>query len=501
MSFGAVTFAIVVLDDDPIESKMTWAPKFYIPEIVVEKNGEWKKEFYIPKIQFEHIRKVRIYSVIFTPCNYVTYELNGYVVGRNHATGDLWDPIYRGLEKYLKPGLNTLRLFSDDSREEQTAEKSIIKHLQLEYNVELPESQEGKWIPGLVHIHSTFSDGSDSIICLIEKAQAKGLQFIIFTDHLEQLENKEKGKREQIARKTGKYDPPEYGIENYVNQIMREDAPGYFSSIVGVEIMENHKIDSKAKTSHTLAIANTISASNRKQNLSPKLDELFQYQFKESGQQALLNALFEGGYVSIAAHPCYPDYPYDQSGVDKLRGIDCFSVGSIDKEDYLREELEFILSRIRAKKSVFVTSCSDYHGFLSAYSAPSLDRITWVCLDSEYNNRSTILQAFETGKTYAANQGAEITEMSETPGDFMPKKVKEVVLNFKVKLPGRKRHLASLYRDGDPTPISSQEIKDGEWFRYTDENVSHGIHRYIFNVPDLLITSPIALRVKKAEEN
>ena len=67
-------------------------------------------------------------------------------------------------------------------------------------------SVQADWYPGIIHAHSTFSDGTRNPESLIEKAKKSSALFLIPTDHYEQI-GKEKKFGGTIA--------DDFGFDNY----------------------------------------------------------------------------------------------------------------------------------------------------------------------------------------------------------------------------------------------------------------------------------------------
>ncbi len=102
------------------------------------------------------------------------YRLNEY--GLHHANGEpvpitSEEDIYRTLGlRWMPPEMR------EDRGEIETAERG-----------ELPNLVEMTDIKGDLHVHSTWSDGAESILAMAHAAKARGYQYIAITDHSQSL--------------------------------------------------------------------------------------------------------------------------------------------------------------------------------------------------------------------------------------------------------------------------------------------------------------------------
>src|SRR5438105_13441768 len=102
------------------------------------------------------------------------YRLNVY--GLHHANGD---PVPIASEEDIYRTLG-LRWMPPEMREDR-GELEAAERGKLPVLVELDD------IKGDLHVHSTWSDGTESILAMAQAAKARGYQYIAITDHSQSL--------------------------------------------------------------------------------------------------------------------------------------------------------------------------------------------------------------------------------------------------------------------------------------------------------------------------
>ncbi len=145
-------------------------------------------------------------------------------------------------------------------------------------------AETGTWVPGLVHVHTPFSDGTLTPALLAKALQLAGIRFVIVTDHYEQIGNPTKittplsvllGVPQLLALKNP------IGYEVYYDTITGLSTAD-FLAIPGAEFGTKWQLtigqNTYNHTSHTLALMGLARERN---------ETLFGY-CEQSGQQANL---------------------------------------------------------------------------------------------------------------------------------------------------------------------------------------------------------------------
>ncbi len=135
-----------------------------------------------------------------------------------------------------------------------------------------PEERAGTELIGVIHVHSTHSDGGGSFAAIAGKASLAGLDFVVMTDHGSPTRPEEK--------------PP--------------DSPLF---IIGSEVSTD--------AGHMLAIGNTPPA----------------YEFSPVPDQAVEDIASEGGF-SVIAHPFHMKTPWEQWPLPPADGMEVINADS-----------------------------------------------------------------------------------------------------------------------------------------------------------------------------
>lgn len=354
-----------------------------------------------------------------------------------------------------------------------------------------------EWYPGIIHAHSTFSDGDRSPKLLVNRTKGVGEFarkagrpcFLIVTDHYEQIDN----------------------FDNYQDRFSKLASPD-FVIIAGAEITTYWSINAN---SHLLAIGNMESWG---QEIFQEISKLQMRKDKET-QQELIKFLSSKGLLSVAAHPNLVtlaqfyrpweigNFQFDPGNVKELSGIEFFNDGS---EGYPRT-LNFYLTQLRLGNTLFVTSGCDSHIVAELGDDDRWKRKTWVF--SEKLEVKSLLEAMAAGHTYAANYGASFEKLNHIPG-FQVQEVDRARFAFGVVFERKtsNRKTVRIYRDGDLVPESVQTLPeypkgmtklekklfkfDRIDYAWEDKGVEVGEHSYVIEVEGVLITSPIRLKIK-----
>ena len=315
-------------------------------------------------------------------------------------------------------------------------------------------SVQADWYPGIIHAHSTFSDGTRNPESLIEKAKKSSALFLIPTDHYEQI-GKEKKFGGTIA--------DDFGFDNYRKRFTTTD----LVVISGAEV---------TKTSHTLAIGDI------------KYDGIL---MNAKTQQEVIGRIKELGWLSVAAHPGSKKYPYDTNAADGICGIEFFNDGS---EEGYKKTRDLYLSLLKQGKDVFVTAGCDSHYPIDPQDSARWQRKTWVFCDKL--DKTSIFEAFARSQTYASSNNIKLENFDYIPG-FLIKRINYPEFAFTVSFEKKtsSSKVVKIYRDGELVSDSAREYPKGlEKIDYSwQDQVLLGEHRYVIEVEGVLITSPIRL--------
>lgn len=319
---------------------------------------------------------------------------------------------------------------------------------------------DAKWYPGIVHIHSTFSDGARTPQMLKIAAFGLGYKFMIVTDHLEQIPKK---------KKIGDLIGDDYGFAKYISQFL---ATKPILCLPGAEL-------TSTESSHILAIA--------------QADVISRVQM-ESDQQSIITKLDNMGVSPIAAHPNIKKYKFDQTKAQKLRGIEFFNEGSASYQ----KTLSWYLELTSQGENLFVTAGCDSHTADEPLDALRWLRQTMVWSDEELT-LAGLYDAFSRCQTYAANNGAYFKSSS-----YLPQRSYQKVDRPKFVLDiAFARNVATskpihIYRDGKAVSEAAKIFPAGRKnyrYEWEDKDASSGKHAYIIEVEGCLVTSPIKLDV------
>ena len=317
-----------------------------------------------------------------------------------------------------------------------------------------------KWYSGIIHCHSTFSDGTRNPEAVIEKAIKAIVDFLCQTDHYEQID-KEKKIGSKIA--------DDYGFDNYQKRFNSSR----LVVLLGAEV---------TLSSHTLAIGDI------------KKDDIL---MNAKTQQEVIKRIRELGWLSIAAHPSSKKYLYDVNAADGINGIEFFND---DTNGGYAKTRDFYLSMLKKGENVFVTAGCDSHYQADPKDSARWKRITWV--ESEKLDKDSIFNALSKGRTYAINAGLSVKPFQDAgfyqPGfEYQevarPKFGCSFIFEKKTKING-----VNIYCDEDL--IDKIEYKNSQKqydFIWEDNKTPAGDHQYIIEIENYFITSPIRLKVKR----
>ncbi len=344
------------------------------------------------------------------------------------------------------------------------------------------------WIPGIIHCHSTFSDGSQTIAELCAKAKLLGMHFLAITDHYEQIITSEKLPA-KYGFLTGK--KPCVGWTNYSSAICAEadfnrtSAESGFAPMYGFEVETWWQPEPNTKDhSHVLALGSAEG-------------NVWYIDLRERhyGTQAEVVARLKArGCYPIAAHPELIKGPYaweqlryrfDHRFAEAYESICGVEFWNSSEPEQDQSTLDWYLSMMAQHRPVFVTSGCDYHGYL--IDEDTWEHVTWLLPTPPHDGaKMPELQGLVDCHSYAANRGAKIDAASFMPGSYIPQPASRPVhIAFVCDNTGGET--GYLYRDGQL--VATGEASNFAW----DDSSARGVCWYNFWVPGRLITAPIVI--------
>lgn len=360
-----------------------------------------------------------------------------------------------------------------------------------------------EWYHGVVHLHTSYSDGGYVPAKLVEvlKARPERLRFAILTDHYDQIDSSDKQATpysEMLPRLVGPASSdcePRTGFGSYDNEAAKLTHDGEFVVIAGVEIGTRWKPgDNTEASSHTLALG--VLTELDSQPMDGYYDEM-------DGQQDVISMIRYWGMLPVAAHPSMTrrnekpirlDYRFDkrpsgQGHEVKYKGLAGVELMNSLSAEQFEEDLGFYLRLIREAYRPFVTAGSDYHYPLSGDDP--LGRITGVYADAL--TADGLLKAMADGRTYAAQHGARLVSMSPMPGEHVRADAVTIRARVEFPKPTGSPKTFTVYRDGIEAP-GSRQTKPGAVaaydYEWADPEASGTVHAYVLRVGEVLVTSP-----------
>jgi hypothetical protein len=328
-----------------------------------------------------------------------------------------------------------------------------------------------KWYPGIVHVHSTYSDGDRTPAMLKNAAAAIKCSFLIVTDHFEQIPN---------DKKLSGLVTDDFGFDKYIKDFLVEDP---LICIPGFEI-------SSKEGSHILTILD-----------SKRISKLDLTDTQENLLKKLTTKMDQKG-LPIAAHPGVGQgFLKDQT--EGLKGIEFYNENAKDYKETLKWYLSLIAKgNYPNGQYPFVTAGCDSHSSVEPTDLSRWQRLTVVWIDGDLT-RANILTAFYKGQTYAANYGAYIKASNYLPGDIYTEvDVPEFHLEINFALPTKSKKTIRIYRQGELVPdsvVTFEKNITGFTYDWQDGQVkgnSDKTYAYVIEVENCLITSPIFLYIR-----
>jgi len=376
----------------------------------------------------------------------------------------------------------------------------------------------GQWYPGIVHLHTQYSDGmkTPAELAVLVKAQlAKcrldGKGFMIVTDHYDQIGRCHKQLTPwslsqwlvaDAAYPLGPDGP--YGFEKYYRDVNSLCRDGQFAALAGAELVATWNPEpGNTAESHTLAVPLWES----------EMDPLTKLcQNSRDRQQEMIWEINDLQMLSIAAHPSYllrsakpkrVDYRYDirpsdqvDSGLTNYRGLGGVEFWNVAAADQLQSDLDFYLRLLKEQHGCATAiSGSNYHGILPS-EEPRLNRVTWVYAEGV----NGILEALEDGHTYASRFGVRLTELEPVPGVMADVDVAVLKASLDFASTNSTPKRMRIYRDGQlvheevvPAQVSTYSLGGGKG--WSDDAAKPGEHWYVIELENVLVTSPLHVYV------
>lgn len=369
-----------------------------------------------------------------------------------------------------------------------------------------------EWCAGVIHLHTTFSDGPapaklrDVVRHNLDAFAAGRRSFMIVTDHFETIAG-------TVRERGTRYSP-------YRRVLRALSVPGEFVAMPCLELASQWSPPGQDTTasSHLLALGklphNYMDLAAEYDGRAPSLSLLPDH------QRQMIDAVRRLGMLPVAAHPSQyyraeihisrsyvreADYRFDQrpESCAGLAGIEVWNEMVCSQSE---EDIAFYLRLVAAGRPVFVTTGADYHGGTAAMPVTeipqreilkSLQRFTWVYADSL--DEDGITAALAAGRTYAARFGARFDAVDPAPGAHVTslRPALSATVAFPKETSAPKEFL--VYRDGVLVEGSRQVGERGRRsyaFQWTDADARSGEeHSYVLRVGEVLLTSPIYIRV------
>lgn len=341
-----------------------------------------------------------------------------------------------------------------------------------------------EWYPGIIHCHTTFSDGAESVDAVTELMRTElaqyrenGRGFLIVTDHFESLIPK-----------------GEAVFHDYVAAVHSASRPE-FLTMAGLEIEALWTPEKDVVGhSHTVTIGDLPADAAA---LSAVWQRLVAAKTPPTGgptQQEITTAIRDIGMVPVAAHPfqvltnvnCH-DF---STGTEGLRGMEMWYA---TLPNLTEQGIDFYIQRVAAGEPAMVTSSCDYHKRIQVYLG-SLRLVTWVY--AEELTPAGIQSAVEAGRTYAVSGGASFIELSPVPGESAAERTRTLTATARTPQvePPDAPVTFTLYHDG--AVVDQKQVPWQEQLTYTytcPAGEGDEAQWYVLRVGDNIITSPIAL--------
>ncbi|MFA6423194.1 MAG: hypothetical protein WCW17_01950 [Patescibacteria group bacterium] len=376
--------------------------------------------------------------------------------------------------------------------------------------------KKAAWYRGILHLHTTFSDGSDNIPQRVLMAKSSGCQYAFISDHYNQINSvhKEPAERFHITNPRGL----DKGFADYIRNCQEQTTSG-FVAIPAAELSSpwNAEFDTE-DSAHTLALGPII-----QDEILDKLDG------QKNSQSKVLSRIREVGMFPVAAHPrlissfygkAQKHFRYDLSTpryYKGTRGIGFFNQSYKEDLDTLDWYCKLIQAALKEECDFPVAvSENDSHGLDKAIAVVSKDLAENLQLDDKERwthitfamtkglSSKGILDAYEDGQTYATRGYACLTSMNQFPSGASQYAVEKPSFRFTlafirykngkpepIKVPTEIK--ITMYRDGEIVKESIKKYKKGtskcQYFWSEPKDITTR-HAYFLFVDNFLVTSP-----------
>jgi hypothetical protein len=391
--------------------------------------------------------------------------------------------------------------------------------------------KRGGWAKGLVHFHTDFSDGRASIKRAAEIAVKRGYDFLVITDHLQDLKLKTKRR-----------------FEDYVAECDAVSESGDILVLPGGEFEDKWQDGIDKSEGHTLTLSVRPLVDNGELLNADPMAKPYAHWADSAGSiggtlaiqeklrsydlPILASHQFQHSLVSYEEETENPDFRYDLRHINSIRALDFFYSGLVDvahEVDDFALYLQLLTKGLEPPPCVYA-SC-DYHigpevwfqdedeGLvqwtrtiaslavalakrnvpigpgvtIQAYAAPEqLGHATYVWLGAAPLTEANILQAFRQGRTFVTRGEAEVEELSPPPGtDQIYEGYPAFRLRMSKSYESPRPRVVFILRDGKVVHRQAFHPRVQLDFSWPDWEPGPGRHHYILYVPTKLITSPI----------
>lgn len=392
-------------------------------------------------------------------------------------------------------------------------------------------SRRGGWAKGLVHFHTDFSDGRASIPEAARIATRRGYDFLVITDHLQDIKLKKKRR-----------------FEDYVAACDSASEGGDILVLPGGEFEDRWQDVLDRSEGHTLTLSvRPLVAAGEFSNPDPEAKPYAHWTDSAGGSgqtlaiqeklrsydlPVLASHQFQHSFVSYGDGAEQPDFRYDLRYLDNVRALDFFYSGLVDLAHEVDDFALYLqlLTKGPGTPPCVYASC-DYHvgpeiwfedeGLqewtrtiasvavalakrnvqidpgvtIQAYAAPEqLSHATYVWLGAAPLTEANVLQSFRQGRTFVTRGDAEVEELSPQPGmDQQSEGYPAFRLRMSRSCESPRPRTVFVLRDGKIVQRQVFHPQVPIDFSWPDWGLGPGQHQYVIYVPTKLITSPVVV--------
>lgn len=394
-------------------------------------------------------------------------------------------------------------------------------------------SKRNGWARGLIHFHTEFSDGGASVQKAAEIARAHGYDFLIVTDHLQDLKLK-KGRSLQeyiiacdtASKETGTLVIPGGEIEvDWENPRTGDSSQAHTLAFSIRHLISEFDWTTPGEKPYA---GWTDNAGGRGTILAVQ-QKLMRY-----GVPPAASHQFQHAYLGSPIHPAeHADYRYDLERIGSSRLLDFFYSGVIDAA-HEPEDFALYLSCLDNPSEIspaIYASCDYHYGpellpgifrgvirhLLPPYhtwtnrllavvfkavpalqfAAEQLSHATYVYLGDSSLTEENVIQALWKGQSCVTRGAAEFRDLRPVPSN-VPQKVSRVdlYLDLPVTYSVHRPRSVLIYRDGNLVDwIVVPDVRQAITLTWTDPSPPAGIHSYVLYVPSKFLSSPLLVEV------